>query len=50
MERQKILMKKCPAIYQKKRSEITDIFNLTYNKPLNQSPCIITKDVILNGV
>ena len=51
MDKQKNKKQKCPAIYQKnKKRDITDIFNSIFNKPLNQSSCIITRDIILNGI
>ena len=37
-------------ISSKQKQDITDIFNSIFNTPLNQSPHIITDDIILNGI
>ena len=38
------------SLSPEKKRDITDIFNSIFNKPVNQSSYIITKDIILNGI
>ena len=38
------------SLSPEKKQDKTDIFNSIFNKPLNQSSHIITKDIILNGI
>ena len=38
------------SLSPEKKRGITNIFNSIFDKPLNQSSHIITRDIILNGI
>ena len=42
--------KYCPSVTQKQKQDITDIFNYTFDKPLNKLSHTIRNDLILNGI
>ena len=38
------------SLSSEKKRGITNIFNLIFDKPLNQSSYIVTRDIMLNGI